>query len=74
MWTCTGIQFSLLSPPSAQACRRIQTTVVARKLKAAGLVAFSGKLRPSTEPLAAPALTAPRLPLSPRKADSSRSR
>jgi len=46
---------------SAQACRRIHATAVVRKLKAAGLMEFSGTLRPSTEPLA-PALIAPLLP------------
>jgi len=42
-----------------QACRHIYSTLVARKLKAAGCVPFSGKLRPSTEPLPVPV---PRLP------------
>jgi len=48
-------------PYCPQACRDIHTTAVVRKLKAAGLMEFSGTLRPSTEPLA-PALIAPLLP------------
>jgi len=52
--------------PFSQACRRIHTTVVVRKLKEAGLVAFSGTLRPSTEPLTGPPLAAPRVPTPPR--------
>jgi len=49
--------------PFAQACRQIHTIVVVRKLKAAGLMAFSGTLHPTMEPLGAPVLGAPRLPL-----------
>jgi len=39
------------------ACRRIHGKLVARKLKAAGLVTFAGRL-PSTESIAAPATAA----------------
>jgi len=56
----------------AEASRRVHSQVVAKKLKAAGLVPFSGKLRQGAEPSAASGpLSTPRPPL--RRAHSSSS-
>ena len=55
----------------AEACRRIHAHVVANKLKAAGFVPFSGRLRASTEALNAAAPVAPlQLPPSVLRSDS----